>query len=96
MTEIADALRDTLLALTRIPSPIGEEAALCDHVEARLTRSLGGDAITRFHDSLIVHAAQRETRPASRSSVTSTRCAPSTTGRRASKATGSTEPARPT
>ena len=41
MTEIADALRDTLLDLVRIPSPIGEEAALCDHVEARLTRSLG-------------------------------------------------------
>ena len=63
MTEIADALRDTLLDLTRIPSPIGEEAELCDHVEARLTRSLGGDAITRFHDSLIVHAAQRENAP---------------------------------
>jgi len=63
MTEIADALRDTLLALTRIPSPIGEEAELCDHVEARLSRSLGGDSISRFHDSLIVRAAQRPNTP---------------------------------
>jgi succinyl-diaminopimelate desuccinylase len=63
MTEIAHALRDTLLALTRIPSPIGEEAELCDHVEDRLTSSLGADAITRFHDSLIVHAAARQDAP---------------------------------
>lgn len=63
MTEIAHALRDTLLALTRIPSPIGEEAELCDHVEDRLTSSLGADAITRFHDSLIVHAAVRQDAP---------------------------------
>lgn len=57
MTDIGHALRDTLLALTRIPSPIGEEAELCDHVEDRLGASLGTGAITRFHDSLIVHAA---------------------------------------
>ncbi len=63
MTEIADALRDTLLDLARIPSPIGEEAELCDHVEARLSRSLGMDAISRFHDSLVVHAAHREGAP---------------------------------
>jgi succinyl-diaminopimelate desuccinylase len=63
MTELAHALRDTLLDLTRIPSPIGEEAALCDHVEERLTRSLGADAVTRFHDSLIVHATQRANAP---------------------------------
>ena len=63
MTEIVDALRDTLLDLARIPSPIGEEAELCDHVEARLTRSLGDNAVSRFHDSLIVHAARREDAP---------------------------------
>jgi succinyl-diaminopimelate desuccinylase len=60
MTEIADALRDTLLDLARIPSPIGEEAELCNHVEARLSRSLGAEAISRFHDSLIVRAARRQ------------------------------------
>lgn len=59
MTDVSQALSDTLLALARIPSPIGEEAALCDHVEERLARSLGADAITRFHDSLIVRAVRR-------------------------------------
>jgi succinyl-diaminopimelate desuccinylase len=63
MTDIADALRNTLLALTRIPSPIGEEAALCDYVEDRLGRTVGADAITRFHDSLIVHAAPHDEAP---------------------------------
>ena len=63
MTEIAHALCDTLLALTRIPSPIGEEAELCDHVEDRLSKSLGADTITRFHHSLIVHAAPRRDAP---------------------------------
>jgi succinyl-diaminopimelate desuccinylase len=63
MTELAHALRDTLLALVRIPSPIGEEAQLCDYVEHRLTESLGTGAITRFHDSLVVHAAERENAP---------------------------------
>jgi succinyl-diaminopimelate desuccinylase len=63
MTDIHHALRDTLLALTRIPSPIGEESELCDHVEERLSSSLGSDAITRFHDSLIVHAARKDGAP---------------------------------
>jgi len=63
MTEIAQALRETLLTLCRIPSPIGEEAALCDHIEDRLRQSIGSDAITRFHDSLIVHAARRSKAP---------------------------------
>jgi len=63
MTDVSPALSDTLLALARIPSPIGEEAALCDHVEERLVRSLGADTITRFHDSLIVRAVRREGAP---------------------------------
>lgn len=63
MTDLAPALRDTLLALTRIPSPIGEEAELCDHIEDRLARRVGSHAITRFHDSLIVHAARRDDAP---------------------------------
>ncbi len=63
MSDIAQSLCDTLLTLTRIPSPIGEEGALCDHVEERLTASLGADAITRFHDSLIVHAVARDDAP---------------------------------
>lgn len=63
MSDLPHALRDTLLALTRIPSPIGEEAELCDHVEERLSASLGAEAITRFHDSLIVHAANKPGAP---------------------------------
>lgn len=63
MIDVADGLRDTLLSLTRIPSPIGEEVELCDHVQDRLASSIGSDAITRFHDSLIVQAATRDDAP---------------------------------
>ncbi|MEM7137127.1 MAG: succinyl-diaminopimelate desuccinylase [Myxococcota bacterium] len=56
MVDMSQPLRDTLLALAAIPSPIGEEAALCDHVEARLGQTLPPGAIRRFHDSLIVRA----------------------------------------
>ena len=51
MTELAHALRDTLLALTRIASPIGEEAELCDHVEDRLSST--SSATTRSRASTI-------------------------------------------
>ena len=59
----ADALAQTLLEIARIDSWIGEERALCDHVQARLARSLPASAITRFHDSLVVHAVQRPGAP---------------------------------
>ena len=59
MTDLAAALEQTLLQITSIDSPVGEEAALCDHVEARLVGSLGKEAVTRFHDSLIVHATKK-------------------------------------
>lgn len=52
-------LHQTLLDLTAIPSPIGEEEALCDHVEARLSASLGADVVERFHHSLIVRPRLR-------------------------------------
>lgn len=59
MSEIpATTLVETLLELTRIDSYIGEERALCDHVEARLRRTLPASAITRFHDSLVVRARE--------------------------------------
>lgn len=63
MPELSEALRDTLLALTAIPSPIGEEAELCDHVEARFNRSLGASAVSRFHDSLIVRVTAKPGAP---------------------------------
>ncbi|MFW5921373.1 MAG: M20/M25/M40 family metallo-hydrolase, partial [Polyangiales bacterium] len=56
-------LARTLLELTRIPSPIGEEQALCDHVQERLARTLPEDAIRRFEHSLVVHAARQPGKP---------------------------------
>ena len=50
-SDLSQALARTLLEITAIPSPIGEEKALCDHVEARLSKSLGKERITRFRDS---------------------------------------------
>ncbi len=61
--ELAQALTQTLLDITRIPSPIGEEKALCDHIEQRLGAALGKGAVTRFHDSLIVRVAERPGQP---------------------------------
>ena len=63
MTDLNAALTDTLLTICKIPSPIGEEKALCDHIEARLIPTLGRQAVVRFHDSLIVHATQRPGAP---------------------------------
>jgi succinyl-diaminopimelate desuccinylase len=59
----ADELRDTLLELVRIPSPIGEEKALCDHVAQRLARTLGDRAITRHEQSLVVRVTERAGAP---------------------------------
>jgi succinyl-diaminopimelate desuccinylase len=61
--ELSRSLADTLLEITSIPSPIGEEKALCDHVEARLLRSLDRARITRFRDSLIVRAHEKPGAP---------------------------------
>lgn len=63
MGDIQTALVQTLFDITAIPSPIGEEKALCDHVEARLSRSLGAGKITRFRDSLIVRAHEKPGAP---------------------------------
>ncbi|MFW6050284.1 MAG: succinyl-diaminopimelate desuccinylase [Myxococcota bacterium] len=56
-------LARTLLTLTEIPSPIGEEEALCDHVQARLTKRLGAGAIRRFQHSLVVRASEQPGKP---------------------------------
>jgi succinyl-diaminopimelate desuccinylase len=58
-SDLRPSLEQTLLHLTRIPSPIGEEKALCDYVEARLLPRFGRDAITRFQDSLIVRVNKK-------------------------------------
>ena len=63
MPDLVPSLAATLLEITAIPSPIGEERALCDHVEARLARTLGTAAITRFRDSLIVRVSAKPGAP---------------------------------
>jgi succinyl-diaminopimelate desuccinylase len=62
-SDIRAYLEQTLLALTSIPSPIGEEKALCDYVEARLAPRFPAGAVTRFRDSLIVRARPNPGRP---------------------------------
>lgn len=47
-------LADTLLWLCSIPSPIGEERALCDAVEARVSRAKLAAPVRRYGDSLVV------------------------------------------
>jgi succinyl-diaminopimelate desuccinylase len=63
MSDLAASLAQTLLEIALIPSPIGEERALCDHVQARLGRTFPAAALTRFRDSLIVHANARPGAP---------------------------------
>ncbi len=49
-----DSLKDTLLWLCQVPSPIGEERELCDAVAERLTRVEVASPIRRYGDSLVV------------------------------------------
>jgi succinyl-diaminopimelate desuccinylase len=55
MPTIADALDATLLWLCGVPSPIGEEKALCDAVEARLHALPRVRELARVGDSLVAH-----------------------------------------
>ncbi len=56
---LEESLRTTLLDITAVPSPIGEEEALCNVVEDRLRSSLGAGAVRRFRQSLVVRVAER-------------------------------------
>ncbi|MFO0663458.1 MAG: succinyl-diaminopimelate desuccinylase [Polyangiaceae bacterium] len=51
---LATELRDTLLWLCAIDSPIGEEAAICDAVKARLERLPLAAPIRRYSHSIVV------------------------------------------
>ena len=62
-TDLTAALRATLLEITAIASPIGEEKALCDHVEALLGRVLGPASVIRFRDSLVVRVREQPGAP---------------------------------
>jgi succinyl-diaminopimelate desuccinylase len=48
------SLAETLLWLCEIPSPIGEEEALCDAVGARLSRTRRAAEIRRYQNSIVV------------------------------------------
>jgi succinyl-diaminopimelate desuccinylase len=58
-----DLLAHTLLELCAIPSPIGEEKALCDHVSARLSRLPLPAPIRRFGDSIVVPITRGTKKP---------------------------------
>jgi succinyl-diaminopimelate desuccinylase len=60
---VRESLSTTLLDITAVPSPIGEEEALCNVVEDRLTKSLGREAVTRFQHSLVVRVTERQSAP---------------------------------
>jgi succinyl-diaminopimelate desuccinylase len=51
---MAETLAEKLLWLCRIPSPIGEERALCDAVAERLASARPGTTIRRYGDSLVL------------------------------------------
>jgi succinyl-diaminopimelate desuccinylase len=62
-SKIQDALVKTLLEITAIPSPIGEEQALCEHLEARFRRTLPNVEMHRFRDSLVLRWPARASLP---------------------------------
>lgn len=55
----AISLEETLLWLCSIPSPIGEEKALCDAVAERILHSPIDGAVRRYGDSIVVPVVRR-------------------------------------
>ena len=90
---VATLLDETLLWLCSIASPIGEERALCDAVEARLERcpSRRADPALRRLDRRAAGTRRPASDRTSRSPATSTRCAPRTAPR-ASRGTAASAP----
>jgi succinyl-diaminopimelate desuccinylase len=66
-TPTAIALEETLLWLCSVPSPIGEEKALCDAVSDRLARLPLASPIRRYGDSIVVPVVRK--REAGRSHI---------------------------
>ncbi len=58
-TPTVAALEETLLWLCSIPSPIGEEAELCDRVAERLSRLPLASPIRRYGSSIVVPVVRR-------------------------------------
>jgi succinyl-diaminopimelate desuccinylase len=63
VTDVARLLDDTLLWLCSVPSPIGEERALCDAVLARLAELPLSSPIRRYGDSIVVPVARTRRGP---------------------------------
>jgi succinyl-diaminopimelate desuccinylase len=63
VTDVAGLLDDALLWLCSIPSPIGEEGALCDAVQARVAKLPLPSAVRRYGDSIVVPLARARRGP---------------------------------
>jgi succinyl-diaminopimelate desuccinylase len=63
VTDVERLLDDTLLWLCSVPSPIGEERALCDAVQGRLNRLPLPAPIRRYGDSIVVPVARSRPGP---------------------------------
>lgn len=61
--DIREALKRTLLDMVSIPSPIGEERALCDWIEQRLRASIPSAECHRHRDSLWIVLNPRQGAP---------------------------------
>ena len=62
-TPTAIALEETLLWLCSVPSPIGDEKALCDAVSERLSRLPLPGKLRRYGDSIVVPVSREGDRP---------------------------------
>jgi succinyl-diaminopimelate desuccinylase len=58
-TPAAVSLEETLLWLCSIPSPIGEEAAICDAIVERMTHSTLDGAVRRYGNSIVVPVVRK-------------------------------------
>lgn len=63
MSDLGKSLADTLLELTRIASPTGEERAICDHIEARVRRTMQSAHVARHGENVVVHLVRGEGAP---------------------------------
>ena len=92
----ADRLASILLWLCQIPSPIGEEAALCDAVAARLALLPLAAPARRYGDSLVVPVTRGTGGPRIALAGHLDVSAPRTTGSLGARVISSTGPAPPT
>lgn len=63
MSGLAKALADSLLEITRIHSPTGEEREIADFIETRLARTVGRVHVSRHGENVVVHVKRGEGAP---------------------------------